>query len=88
MKLPVLAALAAIAVGGIAPAHAAADCNNDFKNFFERIQLMSNNKMGGEKLADAMRKGVRAYDACKSGDAFTVHGVFDQLEADKAGKGK
>lgn len=86
MKLPVLAALAGLAVVGITPAHAAADCNDEFKNFFDRIQSLSNNKMGGERLADAMRKGVRAYDACKSGDAFTVHGVFDQIDGDKKGK--
>jgi hypothetical protein len=36
--------------------------------------------------ADASRKGVRANDACQSGDSFTVHGVWDQIELDKPSK--
>jgi hypothetical protein len=82
-----MAALAALLVAGIAPANAASDCNSEYKNFFEKLQLNGNAKgMTGDQLADASRKGVRAYDACKSGDNFTVHGVFDQIDADKMKK--
>ena len=48
--------------------------------------LNGSNKMSGDQLTEAMRKGVRAYDACKSGDTFTVHGVWDQIDAEKSGK--
>ncbi len=77
-----MAAMGAVLVAGIAPAHAA-DCNAEYKNFFEKLQLNGNGKMSGDQLAEASRKGVRAYDACKSGDTFTVHGVWDQIDADK-----
>ena len=81
-----MAALAALMVAGIAPAQAASDCNAEYKSFFERLMRDGNAKMTGDQLADASRKGVRAYDACKSGDSFTVHGVFDQIDADKMKK--
>lgn len=80
------AALAALALAGIAPAHAAGNCGFDAKSFFEKLMLNGSNKMSGEQLAEAMRKGVRAYDACLAGDTFTVHGVWDQIDADKNAK--
>jgi hypothetical protein len=80
------AAVATLLVAGIAPAHAKTDCNAEFKNFFERLARDGNARMTGDQLADASRKGVRAYDACQSGDSFTVHGVWDQLDKDRSGK--
>lgn len=84
-KLPLIA-FAALFAAGLAPAHAAGDCGLDAKSFFEKLMLNGSNKMSGDQLTEAMRKGVRAYDACKSGDTFTVHGVWDQIDAEKAGK--
>ena len=77
-----MAAVAALLVAGIAPAHAA-DCTAEYRNFFEKLQLNGNGKMSGDQLAEASRKGVRAYDACKAGDTFTVHGVWDAIDAQK-----
>ena len=90
MKALSVAALAAIVLAGAAPAQAASDCNNEFKNFFEKLQLSGNvkMKMSGDELADAARRGVRAYDACKSGDDFSAHGVWDKIEAEKMAKTK
>lgn len=80
------AALASLGLIGITPAHAKTDCNAEFKNFFERLARDGNARMTGAQLADASRKGVRAYDACQSGDSFTVHGVWDQIDTGKAAK--
>jgi hypothetical protein len=80
------AAFATLLVAGVAPAQAKSDCNAEFKNFFERLARDGNARMTGDQLADASRKGVRAYDACQSGDSFTVHGVWDQIEKDRPGK--
>ncbi len=44
--------------------------------------------MTGDQMMEAARKGVRAYDACKFGDAFTLHGVWDQIDADMKKNGK
>ena len=76
------AAVATLLVAGIAPA----DCNAEFKNFFERLARDGNARMTGDQLADASRKGVRAFDACQSGDSFTVHGIWDQIDKEKSGK--
>lgn len=79
-----LAALAALVVAGITPAHANLNCDDQVKNFFERLQLngsaMTNR---GDKLADVMRRTVRAYDACKSGDDISLRGLWDQLEKEQ-----
>lgn len=85
-----LSALAAVLLAGAAPAHAATDCNDSFKGFFDMLQANGNVKlkMSGDELAEAARKGVRAYDGCKAGDAFTPHGVWDKIEADKMAKSK
>lgn len=85
-----IAALAAVLLAGAAPAHAATNCSDSFKGFFEMLQANGNVKlkMSGDELAEAARKGVRAYDGCKSGDTFTPHGVWDKIEADKMAKGQ
>ncbi len=81
-----LAILAVVAAAGVAPAHAAQDCGFEAKSFFEKLMLNGSNRMSNDQLTEAVRKGVRAYDACKSGDTFTVHGVWDKIDADKGGK--
>lgn len=78
-----IAGLAALVLAAAAPAHAATDCGLDAKNFFEKLMANGNGKMANDQLIEAARKGVRAYDACKAGDAFTVHGVFDQIDGQK-----
>lgn len=84
MKKLSLFALATVALFGVAPAHAdSLKCDDGVTKFFERLQLnggaMTNR---GDKLADIMRKTVRAYDACKSGDDFSLRGLWDQIEKD------
>ena len=44
-----MAAVAALLVAGIAPAHAA-DCNAEYRNFFEKLQLNGNGKMSGDRI--------------------------------------
>ena len=63
-----IAALAAVVVAGIAPAQAESlKCDEGVKSFFERLQLNGSAMTSrGDKLADVMRRTVRAYDACKA----------------------
>jgi hypothetical protein len=77
-----LAAIAALLVAGAVPAQAKTDCNAWYKDFFERLMREGSAKMTGGQLAEASRKGVRAYDACAAGDEYSVHGVWDQIEKD------
>ncbi len=77
-----LAAIAATLLVGTVPAQAKTDCNAWYKDFFERLMREGNAKMSGAQLAEASRKGVRAYDACTAGDEFSVHGIWDQIEKD------
>jgi hypothetical protein len=74
------ALLAAVA----APAHARVDCDDDIRTLFERLQRDAGATMSkGDKIADVMRRTVRAYDACRSGDDFSLRGVWDQIEKEK-----
>ncbi len=84
MKKLMFAVLAATAVTGVAPAYADnLKCDEGVKQFFERLQLNGSAMTGrGDRLADIMRKTVRAYDACKSGDDFSLRGLWDQIEKD------
>ena len=78
-----IAGLLVILAAAAAPAHAATDCSLEAKNFFEKLMATGNGKMSNDQIVEAARKGVRAYDSCKAGDAFTVHGVFDQIDGQK-----
>lgn len=79
-----LAAFAAVALFGIAPAQADnLKCDDGVMKFFERLQINgSAMTKRGDALADIMRKTVRAYDACKSGDDISLRGLWDEIEKD------
>jgi hypothetical protein len=76
-------AFAAVALAGISQAQAQAkfDCSGEIRTIYDRMNQISK-EASGDKLAEAMRRAVRAYDACQSGDSLPLKGVFDQIEAD------
>lgn len=84
MNKSLLAAFTVLAIAGAAPAHAdSLKCDDGVKKFFERLQLNGSAMTSrGDQLADIMRKTVRAYDACKSGDDISLRGLWDQIEKD------
>lgn len=88
MNKIILAATAAILVAGILPVQAAkVTCNDQYRDFWDRVTKDGAVKaMAGERLADISRQSLRAYDACQSGDEFSLHGLWDKIEKDKAGK--
>lgn len=82
------AAIAVAVLASAAPALAKTDCDGGFKNHMGKMSIYVN-KMSGYELADAVRRSLDAYDSCKAGDSFSVHGVWDQILADmekKSGK--
>ncbi len=81
MTKTIFAALAALLVAGSAPAFAAQDCAGGYKTFLGKMSKMVEGT-GGDALAEAIRKSLTAYDACKAGDDFSPHGVWDKIAAD------
>jgi hypothetical protein len=81
MKRIAIAALAAALLAGVSPAFAKEDCNAGYKDFVGKMSTYVN-KMSGDELAGYIRKGLGAYDSCMAGDAFSPHGVWDQILAD------
>lgn len=89
MNKIILAATVALFVSGIVPAQAATNCNDQYRDFWDKVTQDGGLKtMSGERLADISRKSIRAYDACQAGDEFSLHGVWDQLEKDRAAQAK
>jgi hypothetical protein len=84
LKTPI-ALIAALLVAGVTPAFAKEDCNGGYKDFLTKMSSHFSN-MSGDDLAGYIRKGLGAYDSCMSGDAFSPHGVWDQILADMGKK--
>jgi len=85
MKRIAIAALAAALLAGVTPAFAKEDCNGGYKDFLTKMSPHFSN-MSGDELAGYIRKGLGAYDSCMAGDAFSPHGVWDQILADMGKK--
>ena len=86
--LPAATALLAVFAAFASPAFAKEDCDAGFKTHMGKMTIYID-KMTGYELADAVRKSLDAYNSCKAGDDFSVHGVWDKIIADmqaKAGK--
>jgi len=85
MKRIAISALAAALLAGVTPALAKEDCNGGYKDFVTKMTSHVSN-MSGDELAGYIRKGLGAYDSCMAGDAFSPHGVWDQILADMGKK--
>jgi hypothetical protein len=84
LKTPV-ALIAALLVAGVTPVLAKEDCNAGYKDFVGKMSSHISN-VSGDQLAEYVRKSLGAYDSCMSGDAFSPHGVWDQILADMGKK--
>jgi hypothetical protein len=84
LKTP-LALIAALLVAGVTPAFAKEDCNAGYKDFVGKMSSHISN-VSGDQLAEYVRKSLGAYDSCMAGDAFSPHGVWDQILADMGKK--
>ena len=84
LKTP-LALIAALLIAGVTPAFAKEDCNGGYKDFLTKMSPHFS-IMSGDELAGYIRKGLGAYDSCMAGDAFSPHGVWDQILADMGKK--
>ena len=80
MRKLALAALAATALAATAHAQSA-NCDKDFKDFWEKMSPAAK-QISGKQLADTARVAVRGYDACTSGDErFNAQNFFDKLSS-------
>ena len=87
MKFITMAAVAGAFMVVAGPASAKYDCDGGFRDHMKKMSIYTD-AMSGYELADAVRKSLDAYNSCKSGDGFSPHGVWDQIEADAAEKAK
>jgi hypothetical protein len=91
MKL--LPASALIAIFAASPAFAKMNCDAEFRAHMTKMSpyLPTPDRADtcrGCNLAVALGKSVDAYKACKAGDEFSPHGVWDQVIADMAANSK
>ena len=83
MKRFALAALATAAMAATAYAQSA-NCDRDFKDFWEKMSPAAK-QVTGKQLADTARIAVRGYDACTAGDErFNAKDFFEKLASPNA----
>lgn len=88
MTKSILAALAAVLVAGTAaPAFAKQDCDGGYKTYLGKMVRFVDTAPA-TTIADALRKGLVAYDSCKAGNSFSPQGVWDQIVTDMEKTGK
>ena len=56
------------------------DCGAMYKSALEKFHKEKAAGLPAEKIADANRIALRAYDACSAGDEFNAKTFFDQLD--------
>lgn len=72
-----LAALGLIA--GAASAQGKMDCAGLYKSALEKFHKEKAASLPADKIANANRIALRAYDACSAGDEFNATKFFQQL---------
>lgn len=88
MSKYILAALSIVVATLAAPVFAAEpDCSGGYKIFINRVSP-SIDKVNDEDLATLMRRGLSVFDACKAGDNFSPHSVWDQIASEMEAKSK
>ena len=73
-------------VAGITPAFAKEDCNGGYKDFVTKMSSHFSTMSGDEIAGYTAREILGAYDLRMAGDAFSPHGVWDQILADMGKK--
>ena len=81
-------ALAVFAVGALSAPAMAANCDKDYKEFWDRLSSQASaKKLSGQEIAQLNRYALRGYDACSSGDErFTAESFFRKLTAQGSSK--
>ncbi|MFN3743963.1 MAG: hypothetical protein ACK4TL_04590 [Hyphomicrobiaceae bacterium] len=78
----------ALALLGAMALPAAANCSAQYKDFFEELRQSGPAKaLSAEQIAIVNRQGLRAYDACNSGDENFSKNLFEQLRQAGPAKG-
>jgi hypothetical protein len=78
------ALLSAVATPSFA---AKVDCDAGYKSFLGRMSKLLDESAAVDS-ADGLRRSLAIYDACRAGDDFSPHGVWDKILADMQGKMK
>ena len=80
MLKSVLIGIAALGViAGAASAQGKMDCGGLYKTAIEKFHREKAAGLPAEKIADANRIALRAFDACSAGDEFNAANFWQQL---------
>jgi hypothetical protein len=67
-------------IAGSASAQGKMDCGALYKSALEKFHKEKAAGLPAEKIADANRIALRAFDACTAGDEFNAKAFFDMLD--------
>jgi hypothetical protein len=73
-------AIALLLAFAASPAHAAvSDCISNYREFWELMQRHGHAKPSTEDLIATQRRGLRAFDACQSGDEANFANFWEDM---------
>jgi len=79
--------LACLATGALSAPALAADCANQYKDFWTKLDREAFARLTPEQMVDLNRTTLRVYDSCMSGDErFSAGNFFQQLDASRYSK--
>lgn len=79
MMKPILAAAILAVTFAANPAHAGSGCLAKYESFWDKLSQYGEAKLSTETLVALNRKGLRAFDACQSGDEANFSGFWDKM---------
>jgi hypothetical protein len=79
--------LAYLAAGALSAPALAADCADQYKAFWTKLDREAFAQLTPEQMVDLNRTTLRVYDSCMSGDErFSAGNLFQQLDASRYAK--
>jgi hypothetical protein len=81
MSRPALIGIAALGLTARSvPAQGKSDCGAAYKGFLEEFHKEKAASLPADRVANAHRIALRAFDACNAGDELNAKSLFDALD--------
>lgn len=87
LKISMMIGAVLLAASSMSAFAAAESCDDGYKSFMKKSSIYYGT-LSAADLSDAVHRSFDAYNECKAGDGFSLHGVWDQILADMEKKAK
>jgi len=87
LKISMVIGAVLLASSSVSAFAAAETCDDGYKSFMKKSSIYYGT-LSATNLSDAVHRSFDAYNECKAGDGFSLHGVWDQILADMETKSR